>query len=142
MLTQFLLGFGLLSLLAALGMTLVGAGALLRQKSMRNAVPARSLATPAAAPVDDAAPPAPSVVLEGKGLLALEPGVLLNTLWEHLPNADCQSGECGGCKVRLLQGQVRWIREPMAQFDRSTHVLACSCEPVGAVHCAVEGAPA
>jgi len=141
MLTQFLLGLGLLSLLTALGMTLVGVGASLRQKPRRDAMPAPSPATPAIA-LGDAAPPTPSVELEGKGLLPLEQGVLFNTLWEHLPNADCQSGECGGCKVRLLQGQVRWIREPVAQFDRSTHVLACSCEPVGAVRCAVEGAHA
>jgi hypothetical protein len=78
------------------------------------------------------------VQLQGQGELNLEPGVLLNTLWEHLPNADCQAGECGGCQVRLLEGQVRWIREPLATIDRSTHVLACSCEPVGSIRCSVE----
>jgi len=89
--------------------------------------------------VEAVAPLATSVVLEGKGPLPLEQGVLLNTLWEHLPSADCQSGECGGCKVRLLEGEVRWIRQPLAQFDRSTHILACSCEPLGPVRCAVDG---
>jgi ferredoxin len=141
MFAQTLLGLGLLSLVAALGMTLVGVGALLGQRAGRKAVPAQVPTAPAATTVASA-PEAPSVVLEGKGVLPLEPGVLLNTLWEHLPSADCQEGECGGCKVRLLEGQVRWIREPVAQIDRSTHILACSCEPLGPVRCAVEGAVA
>jgi hypothetical protein len=108
-----------------------------RERERRRALaPAAEAATvPVAA--TPAAPP-PGVVLEGHGALALEPGVLLNTLWEHLPNADCQAGECGGCKVRLLEGQVRWIREPQAALDRSTHILACSCEPMGQVRCAVD----
>lgn len=71
-----------------------------------------------------------SLQLQGHGDVPLEPGVLLNSLWEHLPQADCQSGECGGCKLKLLQGQVQWIREPQAQVDRSCEILACSCEPV------------
>ena len=71
-----------------------------------------------------------SLQLQGHGDVPLEPGVLLNSLWEHLPQADCQSGECGGCKLKLLQGQVQWIREPQAQVDRSCEILACSCEAV------------
>ena len=71
-----------------------------------------------------------SLQLQGHGDVPLEPGVLLNSLWEHLPQADCQSGECGGCKLKLRQGQVQWIREPQAQVDRSCEILACSCEPV------------
>ena len=71
-----------------------------------------------------------SLQLQGHGDVPLEPGVLLNSLWEYLPQADCQSGECGGCKLKLLQGQVQWIREPQAQVDRSCEILACSCEAV------------
>ena len=127
----------MLSLVGALGMTLVGVRALWGQRAVRRAL---SAVAPIAAVAH--APLAPSVVLEGKGPLPLEQGVLLNTLWEHLPGADCQEGECGGCKVRLLEGQVRWIREPVAQFDRSTHILACSCEPLGPVRCAVDGVAA
>lgn len=136
MFAQILLGLGLLSLVAAFGMTLVGVGALWGQRAARKAAPVPAVTAPGAGA---AAPLAPSVVLEGKGLLPLEQGVLLNTLWEHLPSADCQSGECGGCKVRLLEGEVRWIRQTVAQFDRSTHILACSCEPLGPVRCAVDG---
>jgi hypothetical protein len=84
--------------------------------------------------------PSPSAVpvatlhLEGHGDLPLEPGVLLNTLWEKLPQAECQSGECGGCKLRLLEGQVTWIREPVTQVDKSCEILACSCEPLPGSH--------
>jgi ferredoxin len=144
MLAQVLLALGLLSVVLAFAMTLVGVGALWGQRAGRKALPPQSPAVPAI-PLTAAvagATQAPSVVLEGKGALPLEQGVLLNTLWEHLPNADCQEGECGGCKVRLLEGQVRWVREPVAQFDRSTHILACSCEPLGPVRCAVDGAVA
>jgi ferredoxin len=137
MFAQILLGLGLLSLVAAFSMTLVGVRALWGQRFARKV----ASATAATAPGSAALVP-PSVVLEGKGPLTLEQGVLLNTLWEHLPSADCQEGECGGCKVRLLEGQVRWIREPVAQFDRSTHILACSCEPLGPVRCALDGAVA
>lgn len=70
----------------------------------------------------------PTLHLQGHGDIPLEPGVLLNSLWEHLPKADCQSGECGGCKLQLLKGQVNWIRAPLAQVDRSCEILACSSE--------------
>lgn len=76
------------------------------------------------------------VHLEGQASLPAEPGVLLNTLWEHITTAECQQGECGGCRLRLLEGQVRWVREPQVALDRSTHILACSCEPLGSVRCA------
>jgi ferredoxin len=87
----------------------------------------RSAVKPPLTPVQTAKT---SLQLQGHGDVPLEPGVLLNSLWEHLPQADCQSGECGGCKLKLLQGQVQWIREPQAQVDRSCEILACSCEPV------------
>ena len=79
------------------------------------------------------------VFLDGHGELAAEPGVLLNTLWEHLPNVDCQQGECGGCKVRLLSGQVRWIRDVNFPIDREKEFLACSCEalPGTSLRCSV-----
>jgi hypothetical protein len=75
-----------------------------------------------------------SLQLQGHGDVPLEPGVLLNSLWEHLPQADCQSGECGGCKLKLLQGQ--------AQVDRSCEILACSCEPVAGQAIVCEALPA
>ena len=117
-----------ISLLAALVLILLGLWQLLRQR--------RTESTPADAPAKRSAPPPVSVHLEGKGPLTVEPGVLLNTLWEHLPNAECQAGECGGCKVRLLEGEVTWIREPVAEINRQTHILACSCKATGPIRCA------
>jgi ferredoxin len=85
-----------------------------------------------------AASPAPiTIILEGREYPA-EPGVILNTLWEHLPDAACQSGECGGCKVRLLEGSVDWTREPTANINRRTHILACSCQARTPLKCALE----
>jgi ferredoxin len=136
MTAQLMVGLAIASLLGALGLTLAGIRALLVRPAP---VVAKPLVVPAQAPLETLATATAaqgSVVLEGVGPLALESGVLLNTLWEHLPNADCQSGECGGCKMRLLQGQVRWIREPEAAVDRNTHFLACSCEAVGPLICA------
>lgn len=40
-----------------------------------------------------------SLSINGENLL-IEEGVLLNTLWAHLPEADCKEGECGGCRVK------------------------------------------
>ncbi|MGA1349467.1 MAG: 2Fe-2S iron-sulfur cluster-binding protein [Burkholderiaceae bacterium] len=68
--------------------------------------------------------------------MAAEPGVLLNTLWEHLTHAECQQGECGGCRLKLMDGEVRWIRDPQASVNRQTEILACSCEPLGSLRCA------
>jgi hypothetical protein len=76
-----------------------------------------------------------TVTLKGHGVLPPEPGVLLNTLWAHLPNAECQSGECGGCKVQLLSGDVKWVQEPVVDVNRTTHFLACSCVASSPIHC-------
>ncbi len=104
----------------------------------RRRVHPAALPAPEAAAASAAAPaPGPALVhFEDHAPLPAEPGVLLNTLWEHLITAECQQGECGGCRVRLLEGQVRWVREPQAEVDRRTHILACSCEPLGTVRCA------
>ena len=137
--------------LVGIAMTLVGIVALLRNRRSSKSLTAKSSNTsgssetavaasmPTANPTSFAEPSpatAASVTLEGKGTFAAEPGVLLNTLWEHLPNAECQEGECGGCKMRLLEGKVHWIREPVVEVDRRTHFLACSCEATGSIQCA------
>ena len=136
MTATLMVGLAITSLLGALALTLTGVRYLLVRP-----LPAtpRLIQVPVNATVPSVPAPAnmpASVDLEGVGALPVEGGVLLNTLWEHLPNADCQSGECGGCKMRLLQGEVRWIREPDAVVDRATHFLACSCEAIGHVKCA------
>ena len=116
---------GSISLVAGLILSLMGIHALVRQRRAAASAPANN--------------PLPITVrLDDKGPFTPEPGVLLNTLWEHLPNAACQSGECGGCKMRLLEGQVEWIREPIAEIDRSTHILACSCKPLTPLRCALD----
>ena len=76
-----------------------------------------------------------TISIEGHETLPIESGVLLNTLWAHLPNAECQAGECGGCKVQLLSGNVKWLQEPVVDVDRNTHFLACSCVATSDIHC-------
>jgi ferredoxin len=125
MMAYVILGAGGISLLVALVWTVQGVFHLWAQRKAASAYVA-----PPAGPV--------MVTLEGKGEFAPEPGVLLHTLWEHLPQAECQSGECGGCKLRLLEGKVSWIREPVAAINRQTHILACSCVPLGSVRCATD----
>lgn len=126
-------------LLTLYGLLHIGRGREWRRsvsKAPTPAVPAPASSASATATRSDATPSPAWIHLEGEQPLAAEPGVLLNTLWEHLTTAECQQGECGGCRLRLLDGEVRWIREPVVQIDRRTHVLACSCEPVGSVRCA------
>jgi ferredoxin len=126
MMAPLLIGLGVACLLGALTLTFAGVRCLLvrTQKAAPHAV------------LSTTAPEIATVHLEGTGALSVESGVLLNTLWEHLPNAECQSGECGGCKVRLLEGRVRWIRDPVVEINRQTHILACSCEALGPIRCA------
>ena len=133
MVAPIVLVIGVVCLLSAALLTLFG---LLQTALGRRRV--RSATVGPAAPVMAAAQEShPAMVhLEGEAPLAVEPGVLLNTLWEHITTAECQQGECGGCRLRLLEGQVRWVREPQFELDRRTHILACSCEPLGSVRCA------
>jgi ferredoxin len=136
MTATLLVGLALACLAGAIALTLAGVRCLLVRPVAVVPTPARAAARVPSEFSPAATGATVSVAIEGVGALVVEDGVLLNTLWEHLPNADCQSGECGGCKMRLLEGQVRWIREPEAVIDRTTHFLACSCEAVGHVKCA------
>ena len=67
--------------------------------------------------------------------LAIEKGVLLNTLWAHLPDADCKEGECGGCRVKLLKGDVEWVSNPIYQLVDPTLILPCSCKAKTSLVC-------
>lgn len=148
MAASMVLGAAAVCLLFGVGLTFYGlvqiAGARRRRsKAASPNVPAvgeagnTTTAATATATAMLAAAPSPALVhFEDQPALPAEPGVLLNTLWEHLLTAECRQGECGGCRLRLLEGQVRWIREPQASVDRSTEILACSCEPIGIVRCA------
>lgn len=128
MIAPILIGLGLLCLGGSIALTLTGIRYLLVRPGKAVVAPAASASAPAT--------PVATVHLEGIGTLALEAGVLLNTLWEHLPHAECQSGECGGCKMKLLEGKVHWIRDPVVEINRQTHILACSCEAAGPIRCA------
>jgi ferredoxin len=121
MATYLIIVLGIAGLIGGIALTGVGIASLMRHR--------RQVEAPWS-------PSVPKISLDGKGEFAVEPGVVLNTLWEHLPDAACQAGECGGCKLRLLSGEVAWIRDPVAEVDRSTHILACSCEARGSLRCA------
>ena len=75
-----------------------------------------------------------SLSINGENL-PIEEGVLLNTLWAHLPDAECKEGECGGCRVRLLSGDIEWIRKPVYKLDDETHFLPCSCRAKTSLVC-------
>jgi ferredoxin len=75
-----------------------------------------------------------SLSIDDENLL-IEEGVLLNTLWAHLPEADCKEGECGGCRVKLLKGDIEWIRKPIYQLVDPTHILPCSCKAKTSLVC-------
>ncbi|MBU3565617.1 2Fe-2S iron-sulfur cluster-binding protein [Polynucleobacter sp. MWH-HuK1] len=75
-----------------------------------------------------------SLSINGENL-PIEEGVLLNTLWAHLPDADCKEGECGGCRVKLLKGDIEWVRNPIYQLTDTTHILPCSCRAKTSLVC-------
>lgn len=127
MATYLIIFLGIAGLIAGFAMSGVGIAALLHHRRRRSS---------AASSQAVAVPTVPTITLEGKGDFPVEPGIVLNTLWEHLPDASCHAGDCGGCKLRLLKGEVAWIRDPVAEVDRTTHILACSCEARGSLHCA------
>jgi hypothetical protein len=131
------LGLAGVALLAALVLTVLGVQQITTARKPAKGPALASTTAGATVAAQASGGLVPSVHLEGAGMVPVEPGVLLNTLWEHLPNAECQSGECGGCKLRLLDGVVTWIREPVAEINRQTHILACSCEAAGPIRCAV-----
>ncbi|MBI2312449.1 MAG: 2Fe-2S iron-sulfur cluster binding domain-containing protein [Betaproteobacteria bacterium] len=43
--------------------------------------------------------------------------------------AECRSGECGNCRLRLEKGEVRWLRQAPAALPAG-EILACCCVPV------------
>lgn len=42
---------------------------------------------------------------------------------------QCRSGYCGSCRMRLLQGEVRYLETPLAFIQRG-EILPCCCLPV------------
>ncbi len=49
---------------------------------------------------------------------------------------DCQSGSCGTCKQRLIEGRVEYpnhVPAALSEAEQATHVLTCSAHPIGRV---------
>lgn len=46
----------------------------------------------------------------------------------HAVEFQCRSGYCGSCRTRLIDGNVRYLREPLAYVGRN-EVLPCCCVP-------------
>lgn len=48
---------------------------------------------------------------------------------------NCRGGYCGTCKVKLLDGQVHFVQDPLIE-TRGSEILACCCKP--ATHIEIE----
>ena len=66
-------------------------------------------------------------------LTAGEP-TLLAALETHelAPPAECRAGNCGQCRMRLLDGEVRWLMKPEVALADGD-ILPCICTAVGDV---------
>jgi ferredoxin len=42
------------------------------------------------------------------------------------PEFGCRSGQCGSCKVNLLEGEVHYAQPPTCNFDSDQVVLCCA----------------
>jgi hypothetical protein len=115
---------GLLVLAVALVWTVQGLWALWRQRQ------------PAAVERGPADGSGFKVQVYGGASYISEAGVLLNTLGDILPNAECRAGECGGCRMRLLSGKVHWVAEPQIPVNRDKEFLPCSCIAASDLLCA------
>ncbi|GAB2914309.1 class I ribonucleotide reductase maintenance protein YfaE [Rheinheimera gaetbuli] len=56
---------------------------------------------------------------------------LLNALEQQQlqVNFQCREGYCGACRCKLLQGEVRYLQEPLA-FVRQGEFLPCCSVPL------------
>jgi len=46
----------------------------------------------------------------------------------HEVEYHCRAGFCGACRLRILDGEVRYLEQPLA-FISSDEVLPCCCVP-------------
>lgn len=46
----------------------------------------------------------------------------------NLVNSDCRIGSCGSCKMRLIDGEVRWLIQPEYKTNPD-EILPCCCVP-------------
>lgn len=74
---------------------------------------------------------------DGTQLVTAGEPTLLATLEAHLraPASECRSGSCGQCRMRLLDGRVRWLLAPELKSDDG-EILPCVCVPEGDIRLA------
>jgi len=46
----------------------------------------------------------------------------------HNPERQCQSGYCGCCRMKLMDGEVEYLDDPMAWLNEG-EILPCVCTP-------------
>lgn len=44
------------------------------------------------------------------------------------PDRQCQSGYCGCCRMKLVEGEVEYTTDPMAWINEG-EILPCVCTP-------------
>jgi ferredoxin-NADP reductase len=80
------------------------------------------------------------VIKDGRATEIVTAGepTLLATLEAHqlAPASDCRAGTCGECRMRLLDGQVRWLAEPGLALAED-EFLPCVCAAAGNLSVAV-----
>ena len=55
---------------------------------------------------------------------------LLDTIEQYDANVNfsCRGGFCGACKVKLIEGQVKYLTDPLYTCSKG-EVLSCCCIP-------------
>lgn len=51
-------------------------------------------------------------------------------------HTECESGICGACRTRIIEGEVEYIFDPLA-FIGYDEVLPCVCKPTSLVRLAL-----
>lgn len=50
----------------------------------------------------------------------------------HVIEYQCRSGYCGSCRTRVIDGDVEYLKEPLA-YIANGEILPCCCVPVGTI---------
>ncbi|QDC44554.1 class I ribonucleotide reductase maintenance protein YfaE [Methylophilus medardicus] len=51
----------------------------------------------------------------------------------HEVEFQCRGGYCGACRVRLIDGEVQYLDQPLA-FIATDEILPCCCVPKSDIH--------
>lgn len=49
---------------------------------------------------------------------------------------QCRDGYCGSCRTKLVNGEVKYIKQPLA-FIGENEILPCCCKPVTDIELAI-----